>query len=158
MCDFSSREGAMVIVRPNVACDPCLVPLVRALYENGFPTVASCCGHGRQPANVALADGRQVFVADPEWAEEIWRGIVAKRERSPFLTRVLRSARPDTRESESPQRWAGVANIAWCPEHGLHGARDTCFECGKPVEQIPMVPVWAAAFAATWADSGEGEQ
>ncbi len=46
----------MVTVRPGVHCDPCLVPLVRALYENGFPTVASCCGHGKQPANVALAD------------------------------------------------------------------------------------------------------
>lgn len=37
--------------------------------------------------------------------------------------------------------WTGQANIAWCPEHGLHGARDTCFECGEPVEQIPMVPL-----------------
>jgi hypothetical protein len=39
------------------------------------------------------------------------------------------------------KRWTGVADIAWCPEHGLHGARDTCFECGKPVRQIPMVPI-----------------
>jgi hypothetical protein len=31
--------------------------------------------------------------------------------------------------------------IAHCPEHGLHGARDTCFECGGPVEQITMLPV-----------------
>lgn len=38
----------------------------------------------------------------------------------------------------------GSVNIARCPEHGLHGARDECFECGKPVEQIPMVPVWRA--------------
>ncbi|HET7455423.1 MAG TPA: hypothetical protein VFJ76_07880 [Solirubrobacterales bacterium] len=39
------------------------------------------------------------------------------------------------------QPWTGKANIAWCPKHGLHGARDTCFECGEPVEQIPMVPL-----------------
>jgi hypothetical protein len=75
MCDFSKREQAMVTIRPGVHCDPCLVPLVRALYENGFPTVASCCGHGRQPANVALADGREVFVADAGWAEVIWAAI-----------------------------------------------------------------------------------
>lgn len=62
MCDYSKREQAMVIVRPGVWCDPCLVPLVRALYENGFPTVASCCGHGNQPPAVALADGRWVVV------------------------------------------------------------------------------------------------
>lgn len=80
MCDFANREQAMVVVRPGVHCDPCLVPLVRALYENGFPPVASCCGHGKQPANVALADGRQVFVADSEWTEEIWSAIASKRE------------------------------------------------------------------------------
>lgn len=46
-------------------------------------------------------------------------------------------------ESEQGERgrWTGPADIAWCPEHGLHGARDTCFECGKPVEQIRMVPL-----------------
>lgn len=38
-------------------------------------------------------------------------------------------------------RWSGPADIAWCDEHGLHGARDHCFECGKPVEQIRMVPI-----------------
>ena len=86
MCDFSKREAAMVTVRPNVHCDPCLVPLVRALYESGFPTVASCCGHGRQPADVALADDRQVFLAEPEWAETIWDAIAAKRSASPEST------------------------------------------------------------------------
>lgn len=29
--------------------------------------------------------------------------------------------------------------IARCPEHGLHGQREACFECGGPVEQVPMV-------------------
>lgn len=35
--------------------------------------------------------------------------------------------------------------VARCPEHGLHGQRDTCFDCGGPVEQIPMVRVSAGA-------------
>jgi hypothetical protein len=46
-----------------------------------------------------------------------------------------------TREKHGPgaEKWAGeTVHIAYCPEHGLHGARDVCFECGKPVEQIPM--------------------
>ena len=34
-----------------------------------------------------------------------------------------------------------VVNIARCPEHGLHGRRETCFECGAPVKQVPMVPL-----------------
>jgi hypothetical protein len=42
------------------------------------------------------------------------------------------------------EKWTGPAKIAWCPEHGLHGARDTCFECGKPVEQLEMVPLEGA--------------
>lgn len=33
----------------------------------------------------------------------------------------------------------GSVDIAECPEHGLHGARDTCFVCGKPVRQRRMV-------------------
>ena len=37
--------------------------------------------------------------------------------------------------------WTGPADIAWCDEHGLHGARDRCFECDKLVEQIRMLPV-----------------
>lgn len=36
----------------------------------------------------------------------------------------------------------GSVNVAHCPEHGLHGDRETCFECGMYVEPIPMVPVW----------------
>jgi hypothetical protein len=31
-----------------------------------------------------------------------------------------------------------IVEVAYCPDHGLHGARDTCFVCGKPVQQIPM--------------------
>jgi hypothetical protein len=31
--------------------------------------------------------------------------------------------------------------IARCPEHGLHGERDSCFVCDGPVEQVPMVPI-----------------
>lgn len=39
------------------------------------------------------------------------------------------------------ERWTGPANIAWCAKHGLHGARDRCFECDELVEQIPMVAI-----------------
>lgn len=31
--------------RDGVWCDPCLVPLVKALNDGGLRTVASCCGH-----------------------------------------------------------------------------------------------------------------
>jgi hypothetical protein len=32
-----------------------------------------------------------------------------------------------------------VVYVARCPIHGLHGERSTCFDCGGPVEQVPMV-------------------
>lgn len=111
MCDFSRREQAMVVVRPGVHCDPCLVPLVRALYEGGFPTVASCCGHGKQPATVALADGREVFVADPEWSEVIWAAISAKRDApSDQVVAVLTVAEAQT-----------LAGIGFDGRHNLTG-------------------------------------
>jgi hypothetical protein len=34
-----------------------------------------------------------------------------------------------------------IFNIARCAEHGLHGCRTRCFECGEEAEQVPMVDV-----------------
>ncbi len=40
-------------------------------------------------------------------------------------------------QTTGAERWAGaIVTIAYCPEHGLHGFRDDCSECGKPVEQV----------------------
>lgn len=47
---------------PTIWCDPCLAPLVGALNSGGVTTVASCCGHGRRPGNIALDDGRELLV------------------------------------------------------------------------------------------------
>lgn len=63
MCDHANREAAMVVISEGVWCDPCLEPLVRALNGGGLQTLASCCGHGRRPGSVALADGRWLMVA-----------------------------------------------------------------------------------------------
>lgn len=73
MCDHPEREASMLTVAPNVWCDRCLAPLVAALNGGGVATVASCCGHGKRPGNIALADGRQLFIADPVDAEAIHR-------------------------------------------------------------------------------------
>lgn len=61
----------MIVIQEGVWCDPCLESLVRALNDGSLPTVASCCGHGKRPGNIALADGRQLFIATPNEAEEI---------------------------------------------------------------------------------------
>jgi hypothetical protein len=78
MCDHSAdpggREAAMVEAYPGVWCDPCIAPIVRALNESdllavpsrlnpaGVRTVASCCGHGKRPGRVSLADGRELLI------------------------------------------------------------------------------------------------
>jgi hypothetical protein len=48
---------------PSVWCDPCIAPIVAALNAAGIATVASCCGHGEQLGNIALADGRELIIA-----------------------------------------------------------------------------------------------
>lgn len=32
-------------------------------------------------------------------------------------------------------------DIAYCPEHGLHGERERCFVCDGPVVRVPVVPL-----------------
>jgi hypothetical protein len=43
--------------------DSCIAPLVTALNMAGAYTIASCCGHGHRPGNIALEDGRELIIA-----------------------------------------------------------------------------------------------
>lgn len=40
-----------------------IAPIVAALNAAGVPTRASCSGHGKRPANIALRDGREIIIA-----------------------------------------------------------------------------------------------
>jgi len=52
--------------------DACIAPLIQALNDAGIETVASCCGHGQRPGNIALAGGRELFIVpDYETAREL---------------------------------------------------------------------------------------
>lgn len=62
MCNHPNRTTAMPVISPGVWCDPCLVPLVRALNDGGIRTVASCCGHGERDGSICLADGRELVI------------------------------------------------------------------------------------------------
>lgn len=42
--------------------DGCIADLVRVLNENGYPTRASCCGHGDSLGNIVLVDGRELLI------------------------------------------------------------------------------------------------
>jgi hypothetical protein len=43
--------------------DQCIGPIVQALNDAGAVTIASCCGHGKRPGNIVLADGRELIIA-----------------------------------------------------------------------------------------------
>lgn len=47
----------------SVEVDAEIAELVRVLNANGFPTKASCAGHGYRPADIVLADGREIIIA-----------------------------------------------------------------------------------------------
>lgn len=47
----------------NSGIDKCIAPIIEALNMCGVETVASCCGHGRRPGNIALRDGRELIIA-----------------------------------------------------------------------------------------------
>jgi len=77
--------------RKPVGIDACIAPLVKALNDGGIATIASCCGHGDQPGNIALADGRELIILPdfeaaramdamllPRWPRRLWNWIKAE--------------------------------------------------------------------------------
>lgn len=59
MCEWNEQfeyEGK------KFAVDSCIAPLIKALNDVGIKTVASCCGHGKRPGNIALKDGRELEI------------------------------------------------------------------------------------------------
>ena len=59
------KWGDTVIVKVDGVprnIDRCIAPIVRALNAAKLKTVASCCGHEKQPSNIALVDGREIMI------------------------------------------------------------------------------------------------
>jgi hypothetical protein len=118
MCDHTNdlggREAAMVVLDPGtperhgrdgVWCDPCLVPLVKALNDGGIRTVASCCGHGTAPTWVILADDRYLLLVSREDAHEF---IDAKTKGAPTT-----QPDPDGGVEMTDGEWAAFRGEAW---------------------------------------------
>ena len=62
---------ALLPIRGRVVCvDWCIHHLVAALNAGGVDTTASCCGHGREPGRIDLADGRVLRVGTREVIDE----------------------------------------------------------------------------------------
>jgi hypothetical protein len=75
--DAISRESRMVVIErnadglPTVWCDPEIADIVAALNSAGIKTVASCSGHGHRPAQIAMADGREIMIVNSEDAKAL---------------------------------------------------------------------------------------
>jgi hypothetical protein len=55
MCDGHS-DALVDTGSKTIGVDHCIAPLVQALNNAGYQTIASCCGHGDQAATVPLFD------------------------------------------------------------------------------------------------------
>lgn len=55
---------APIIGAPEVFyVDECISGLVQTLNTAGYTTIASCCGHGNRPGNIALRNGKELIIA-----------------------------------------------------------------------------------------------
>lgn len=73
MCERGTTTIVMIGEKP-VDVDSCIAPIVATLNAAGIRTRASCCGHGIQPGNIMLDDGRELIIApDFETARKVHR-------------------------------------------------------------------------------------
>lgn len=63
MCDNQKYMELGDGIPEGFSVDECMIPLVRALNTNGISTVGCCCGHGKAPGWIHLADDRYLILA-----------------------------------------------------------------------------------------------
>ena len=74
MCEKGNTKQTYIFdLNKVVDVDACIEPIIRGLNSIGqFNTIASCCGHGKRPGYVKLADGREIIIApDYDTARQI---------------------------------------------------------------------------------------
>ncbi len=60
------QEQVCMPLGGKVRCiDRCIHHIVAALNAGGMETVACCCGHGKRPGRIDLADGRVLVIQPP---------------------------------------------------------------------------------------------
>ena len=76
MCKWNTTTLVTLTV-PNrhgnqvVSVDMCIAPIIQAFNDVGLETVASCCGHGKQPGRISLRNGKDIFIFDFEQAQKV---------------------------------------------------------------------------------------
>lgn len=62
MCESGTKKE-INIRNQFIEVDECMIPLVKALNINGLETVGCCCGHGKAPGWIHLADDSYLILA-----------------------------------------------------------------------------------------------
>ena len=70
MCKWGNTRP-LKINGKNRDIDDCIFSLVRLLNDNYKTTIASCCGHGKQPTSIAFEDGSEIIILNYEQARKV---------------------------------------------------------------------------------------
>lgn len=49
------------IAGKDMRLDPCIVPLIQVLNDDGIKTLGSCCGHEKYEPTVVATDGKRIY-------------------------------------------------------------------------------------------------
>lgn len=134
MCEWGTVEVMELNGRPR-DIDACLAPLVRALNAGGFPTIASCCGHGRMPPSVILNDDRFIVVL----TREQWEAYIPQR---------WIHGREFVRWRTQPNAAPSLSFAQLCREHVAAIRANVDHETRRRVHVLPDLLTKADAFEA----------
>lgn len=70
MCKWGDTKELLISGKVRII-DNCLFDLIKTLNDNGFTTLAHCCGHGKQPPRISLIDGKELLIFDYKTAQDI---------------------------------------------------------------------------------------
>ena len=72
MCKWGNTSP-LEIKGKTVFIDNCIFDLVKLLNENYKTTIASCCGHGKQPTSIVFEDESEIRIMTFEQARKVDR-------------------------------------------------------------------------------------
>lgn len=70
MCKWGNTTVVEINGAPR-GIDTCIVPIIKALNDAGITTIASCCGHGKQPGSIGLKGSKEIRLFTFEQARKI---------------------------------------------------------------------------------------
>ena len=139
MCKWGTVT-VVVLTKQVVEIDSCISALVDALNYGGVETTASCCGHGKGPGSIVLADGRELVIAASRAQAEQLQNV-------PRLRAKLQEAYDGWRLTleGKPQANGEYAHLVYCSGDrrsppGTRGISCCCRPCGTWTTKLQAHP------------------